>query len=107
MIFMYKDSCYCLTDWLTMPSGLMISRRVIGTHGEALENNYIGFSLTSYLNGEYILCASGALIEPLDLYVMYNKEALVPVRKYDNGLIKAKDQIDDFLGRIDKLRAFI
>lgn len=107
MIFMYKESCYCLTDWLRSPLTECVQRRVIGPMGNALYSDYIRFMPPIFSTSEYTLEAAGLLKEPFELYVLYNKEALIPVRKYDGSLKKAKDQLDDFLLRIDNLRAFI
>lgn len=107
MIFQYKNSTYCLTDWGSSHSGKFIYRRMVSLQGKALENEYIGFQHHYYNSySSYVIAAQGILKEVLSYYIMCNESALLPITT-NKDFSKAKEDIDMFLSKVDKLKAFV
>lgn len=101
MIFYYKNIEYCLTNYNYILWDVIVRTVINPITGKSDYNNYIG--LSKRYNYWSITC-SGEMF--YDIKQMYQK-IYSEINEDQNDLNKCKEKLDNFLKRVDTIKAFI
>lgn len=100
MIFLFKNKEYCLTDWQISPNGGSHVRRLVEHKSK---NDLIGFNYDILSINTFDFFGTGILLDVALIYKKIYPNKIISI----SNLSKAKEDLDHFLQRVDKIKCLI